>query len=280
MTVRKIAVITGTTHGIGKVTARELARAGYTLVMLCRDLQAAARVRDELRTLVPGSEIHALHCDLALLDSVRRCAESLRRDFAGIALLINNAGMVSTLRRRSPDGFELCFATNHLGPFLLTRLLLDRIPAGGRIVNVASWVHYRAHMDLDYVATATARYSPTQAYAQSKLANVMFSLALARRLGGYDVTVNCLHPGVVATNLLPGWLRALYRLTGRPMIDAERGARTSLYLALSAEVAAVSGRYFNEDQREQRPSALARDLQQQERLWEASEQWTGLSPLN
>jgi retinol dehydrogenase 12 len=280
MSARNIAVITGTTHGIGRVTSRELARAGYAVVMLCRNQPAAARLRDELRALVPRSDIHAVHCDVASLASVRACADSVRRDFGHLALLINNAGMVSTIRRRSPDGLELCFATNHLGPFLLTRLLLDRLSPSGRIINVASWVHYRGRLNLQSIDARRAHYSPTQAYAQSKLANVMFSLALARRLEGHDITVNCLHPGVVASNLLPRWLRAYYRLTGRPMIDAERGACTSLYLALSAEVAGLSGRYFDEQQRERPASALARDVQQQELLWEASERWTGLSPLS
>ncbi|HEX9474420.1 MAG TPA: SDR family oxidoreductase [Steroidobacteraceae bacterium] len=279
MTTSNIAVITGTTHGIGRVTSRELARAGYTVVMLCRDLQSAARLRDELRPLVPPSALHLVHCDLASLASVRACAASVRADFGNLALLVNNAGIVSSFRRRSPDGFELCFATNHLGPFLLTRLLLDRISPGGRIINVASWVHYRGRLNLQSVDAPRAHYSPAEAYAQSKLANVMFTLALARRLEGQDITVNCLHPGVVATNLLPRWLRALYRVTGRPMIDAERGARTSLYLALSAEVAGLSGRYFDEQQRERPAAAIARDLQQQELLWEASERWTGLPPL-
>src|ERR1700704_4836254 len=139
MSVRKIAAITGTTHGIGRVTGRELARAGYAVVMLCRDLRAATQLCDEVRARAPEAEVRAVHCDLASLDSVRRCASTLRQEFGSIALLVNNAGMVSTFQRRSPDGYELCFATNHLGPFLLTRLLLDRIPAGGRIVNVASW---------------------------------------------------------------------------------------------------------------------------------------------
>ena len=278
MSARNIAVITGTTHGIGRVTGRELARAGYSVVMLCRNVQTGAQLREQWRALMPRSDVQVVHCDLASLSSVRACADSVRRDFGSLALLINNAGMVSSFPRRSPDGFELCFATNHLGPFLLTRLLLDRIRPAGRIINVASWVHFRGHLDLQSV-DGRAHYSPTQAYAQSKLANVMFTLALARRLEGHDITVNCLHPGVVATNLLPRWLRALYRLTGRPLIDAERGARTSLYLALSAEVAGLSGRYFDEQQRERPASALARDLQQQELLWEASERWTKLPPL-
>lgn len=278
MSARNIAVITGTTHGIGRVTSRELARAGYSVVMLCRNLPAAAQLRAELCALVPHSDVHVVHCDLASLSSVRACAAAVRRDFGRIALLINNAGIVSSFRRRSADGFELCFATNHLGPFLLTRLLLDRLSPAARIVNVASWMHVRGRLDLQSIDARRAPYSPTQAYAQSKLANVMFTFALARRLEGQDITVNCLHPGVVATNLLPRLLRAFYRLTGRAMIDAERGARTSLYLALAPEVAGMSGRYFDEQQRERAASALARDVQQQELLWEASERWTDLPP--
>jgi NAD(P)-dependent dehydrogenase (short-subunit alcohol dehydrogenase family) len=279
MSASNIALITGSTHGIGRVTSRELARAGYSVVMLCRNLPAAAQLRAELCALAPHSDAQVVHCDLASLGSVRACAEAVRRDFGSIALLINNAGMVSTFRRRSPDGFELCFATNHLGPFLLTRLLLDRVSPAARIINVASWMHYRGHLDLQSVDARRSPYRPTRAYAQSKLANVMFTFALARRLEGQDITVNCLHPGVVATNLLPRWLRAFYRLTGRPLIDAEHGARTSLHLALAAEVAGLSGRYFDEQQRERAASALARDVQQQELLWEASERWTGLPPL-
>jgi NAD(P)-dependent dehydrogenase (short-subunit alcohol dehydrogenase family) len=280
MTAKPVAVITGTTHGIGRITSRELARAGYAVVMLCRDLEAAGKLRSELCALLPRSEIHVVHCDLASLTSVRDCAGALRRDFGNIALLINNAGMVSIRNRRSPDGFELCFATNHLGPYLLTRLLLERMAAGGRIVNVASAIHYRGRLDLQSVAAARARYRPTEAYAQSKLANVMFSLALARRLGGHDVTVNCLHPGVIATNLLPRWLQLIKPLISRSMFDAERGAQTTLYLALSAEVAGLSGRYFDEQQRERPAAPLACDVQQQELLWEACERWTGLPPLH
>src|SRR6202167_2531973 len=134
--LNSVAVVTGTTHGIGRVTARELAKAGYTVVMLCRDLEAAAR--SEILAQLPRASVHAIRCDLASLTSVRACAEAVRGEFERIALLINNAGMVSTRHRMSADGFELTFATNHLGPFLLTSLLLDRISEHGRIINVAS----------------------------------------------------------------------------------------------------------------------------------------------
>src|SRR5580698_1716643 len=205
--LNSVAVVTGTTHGIGRVTARELARAGYTVVMLCRDLEAAAAVRSEIVAQLPRASVHAIRCDLASLSSVRACAEALRSEFERIALLINNAGMVSTRHRMSADGFELTFATNHLGPFLLTSLLLDRLSEHGRIINVASRVHYRGRLDLAPLTDARAGYSSMAAYAQSKLANVLFTFALARRVSRSGITANCLHPGVVATNLLPRWLR-------------------------------------------------------------------------
>jgi NAD(P)-dependent dehydrogenase (short-subunit alcohol dehydrogenase family) len=269
-----VAVITGTTHGIGRVTARELAKAGFTLVMPCRDLQVGQGVRDEIGTLVPGALIHVLLCDLASLASVRECALSIRREFQSIALLINNAGMVSTRHRMSEDGFELTFATNHLGPFLLTHLLQDRMCAGGRIINVASRAHYGGVIDLESIQAPRARYRARAAYAQSKLANVLHTFALARRLAGSPVTANCLHPGIVATNLLPRWLRLLKPLVTRVTFGPERGARTTLYLALSKEVTDISGRYFDEHQAVQPASSLANDVRLQESLWTASERWT------
>ena len=270
-----IAVITGTTHGIGRVTGRELARAGKTVIMLCRDLAAAGCVREEIARAAPGARVEAVHCDLASLASVREAAAAVRRDYPPLGLLVNNAGIVSTRRRTSADGFELTFATNHLGPFLLTALLAEHLEAAARIVTVASRAHYGARLDLDAVTDSGARYRPTAAYARSKLANVMHSFALARRLQGSGISVNCLHPGVVATNLLPPWLRAVKPLFTRVTFDAERGARTSCYLALDESVAGISGCYFDENQLPRPASALAHDVALQESLWRASAAWTG-----
>ena len=274
---RPAVAITGTTHGIGRVTARELAQAGYDLIMLCRDLEAAAAVREEIIALAPAAGVHTVQCDLASLKSVRASAEEVRRKFGALALLINNAGLVSTRQRLSADGFELNFAANHLGPFLLTALLLERMASGGRIITVASRAHYRGIMDLEHIEGMQARYSARAAYSRSKLANVMHTFALARRLEGRDVTVNCLHPGVVATHLLPLWVRLLQRLVRRVVLDEERGARSSLYLALSKEVAAINGCYFDEHQRVQSASAAAADLELQELLWAKSAEWVGLA---
>jgi NAD(P)-dependent dehydrogenase (short-subunit alcohol dehydrogenase family) len=273
----EIAVITGTTHGIGRMTSRELARAGWTVVMLCRDVAAGNAVRAQIIGQVPGAAVHVVRCDLASLASVRAGASAVLREFGPIGLLINNAGMVSTRHRMSEDGYELTFASNHLGPFLLTALLLERVSASARIINVASRVHYRGRLELDRIADPRARYSSMAAYAQSKLANVLHAFALARRYAGTQVCVNCLHPGVVATNLLPPWLRLVKPLISRLMFDSERGARTSLYLALSKEITGVSGRYFDENQLPQAAAPLANDPQLQQSLWQASERWCGVS---
>jgi len=271
--VSSIALITGTTHGIGRVTSRELAKAGRTVVMLCRDVPAAQRVRNEILAMVPGASIHVVECDLASLASVRAAAGAVRRDFGRISLLINNAGIAPSRQQMSVDGFELTFATNHLGPFLLTQLLLDRMNSPGRIVNVASRVHYRGTLDLNRVVNAKARFNPMAAYAQSKLANVLHTFALARRLTGTPITANCLHPGVVATNLLPRWLRAIKPLLSPMMLDEERGAKTTLYLALSEVVTGASGKYFDENQIAQPAAEAANNVLLQEALWEVSERW-------
>jgi len=271
----ELAVITGTTHGIGRVTSRELARAGKTVVMLCRDVAAAAAVRAEIMRQAPHSRIEVVHCDLASLGSVREAAAAIRRDYPPLGLLINNAGMVSTRHRTSVDGFELTFATNHLGPFLLTALLSDHLDKAARILMVASRIHYRGRLDLAAVTNARARYGATAAYARSKLANVMHAFALARRMAGTGISVNCLHPGVVATNLLPRWLRVIKPLLTRVVFDAERGALTSVYLALEPSVAGITGRYFDEYQFPRAASPLANDLELQESLWKMSAAWTG-----
>ena len=274
---REVAVITGTTHGIGRVTARELARAGRSVVMLCRDLPAALRVRAEIVARHPQAPVQVVHCDLASLASVRACAAAVIRDYGRIALLINNAGMVSVRCRLSVDGFELTFATNHLGPFLLTELLRGHLTEDARIINVASRAHFRGQLDLDAITSRRGRYNSVAAYAQSKLANVLHTVALARRLAGTRVCVNCLHPGVVASNLLPRWLRLVKPLMS-DVIDVERGARTTLHLALAAELTGVSGCYFDEHAQPQPAAPLAADPALQESLWTRSARWTGVAP--
>jgi NAD(P)-dependent dehydrogenase (short-subunit alcohol dehydrogenase family) len=271
-----VAVITGTTHGIGTVTSLGLARAGYTVVMLCRDVPAASTLAREIVRQAPGSEVQVVHCDLANLATVRTAAGEVLERHPRIDRLINNAGMVSTRHRFSVEGHELTFATNHLGPFLLTRLLRRALAPGARIINVSSKVHYRGRLDLDSVDDPRARYSSTVAYSRSKLANVLDTFGLARRLTGTGITVNCLHPGVVATNLLPGWLNLIRPLFRRTILSPEEGARTSLYLALDERAGALHGEYLDEHQQVQQAAPAAHDRLQQEQLLTRSARWTGL----
>lgn len=271
-----IAVITGTTHGIGTVTSRELAQAGYTVVMLCRNVSAATLLARDIAQGAPGSRVEVVHCDLADLASVRAAARLVMQRVPRIDRLINNAGIVSTRQRFSVDGHELTFATNHLGPFLLTRLLLPGLAPTARIINVASKVHYRGSMDLDTVDDRKARYSSIAAYARSKLANVMDTFVLARQLAGSGIRVNCLHPGLVATNLLPGWLNLVRPLFRRYIVTAERGARTTLYLALDERAASLHGEYLDENSQVQPAAATARERSLQQQLLARSARWTGL----
>ena len=276
MNNRPLAVITGTTHGIGTVTSHALAHGGYDLAMLCRNVGTATALAREIMQRAPASRVEVVHCDLADLASVRTAARAVLARHAHIDRLINNAGMVSTRRRFSVDGHELTFATNHLGPFLLTRLLLPALTSTARIINVASKVHYRGRMDLDSVDNRAARYSSVAAYARSKLANVLDTFALARQLAGSGIAVNCLHPGVVATNLLPGWLNLIRPLFKRVILSAEQGARTTLYLALDRHAAALHGEYLDEHQQVQPAAAAARDPALQQQLLTRSARWTGL----
>jgi NAD(P)-dependent dehydrogenase (short-subunit alcohol dehydrogenase family) len=268
-----VFVITGTTHGIGRVTARELALAGHHVVMLVRDLPAGEVLCREILAARHDARVDVVHCDLASLGSVRRAADAVRSGLDRIDALINNAGTVSMRRATSADGFELVFATNHLGPFLLTQLLSDRIVKGGRIVNVASRAHRRGRLDIDTVLKPRV-YRPGAVYATSKLANVMHTLALARRVSWSGVHVVCLHPGVVATNLLPRWVQWLQRLRpGRPVFDPIRGARTTLFLAQTPEISRYHGLYVDEHQQSVPPATHAQDVRLQEILWRASEGW-------
>jgi retinol dehydrogenase 12 len=273
---RPVAIITGTTHGIGTVTSQELARAGYAVVMLCRNIPAANVLAQQIIARTPGADVAVVHCDLADLASVRAAAQEVLGRFPRIDRLINNAGIVSTRRRFSVDGHELTFATNHLGPFLLTRLLLPAVAPAARIINVASKVHYRGRMDLDTVDDRRARYSGIAAYSRSKLANVLETFVLARQLAGSGITVNCLHPGLVATNLLPGWLNLIRPLFKRFILTPEQGARTSLYLALDPQADALQGEYLDERQQVQPAAAAAQDRQLQDKLLAWSARWTGL----
>ena len=278
-----IALITGPTHGIGTHTARAIAAAGYHLVLACRDTARGAQLRTELKGGAGGRDIEVMQIDLSRGDSVRSFAQAFAARYGHLDLLVNNAGIVGYTRQQSHAGHELTFATNHLGPFLLTNLLLPQVRAASqaRIVNVASTAHYRGHLDFDDLDHAHRPYKLMQVYSDSKLANVLFTFALARRLSSTGITCNCLHPGFVGSNIFPNGnilLRAVGSVIKRFALSEERGAQTSIHLALSREAAAHTGVYFDEFQKPKEASSEARDVQVQERLWLESCKRVGIAP--
>ena len=279
---RRTCLITGTTHGIGRTTAREIAAAGYRVVMACRDTNKASRVRDEIVTDTGNPDVHVLPCDLASLESVRACVDSFEREFGELHLLVNNAATMTTTRQTTPDGIERTFAVNYLGPYLLTRSLLPQMRGdGNRIVNVASNVHGAGGIDLTGLGEAarSGRFRGLKTYANSKLAMVMFTLSLSERLSPAAVTVNCLHPGVVSTNITNAtnlFLRIGMKIASPAMFSEERGAKTTLHVALDSALDGVSGKYFNSKQRITDPAPNALKPEARAALWRWSETACGL----
>ncbi|MBS0448312.1 MAG: SDR family oxidoreductase [Proteobacteria bacterium] len=268
----RVALVTGANTGIGRVTARELAARGAHVFMACRSAERAQPVIAEIRAA--GGTVDYLALDLGDFASVRACAESfLARDLP-LHLLINNAGLAGA-RGFTPSGFELAFGTNHAGHFLLTRLLLDAVrrAAPARIVTVASDGHYHAPgIDWDAVRKPTRTRSGMREYTISKLANVLFSAELSRRLDGSGVTTHALHPGLVASDVwrfVPRMLRDLIKLA---MISPEQGAQTTLYCATSGETAGQTGLYCDRG-KIRKPSRLAQDRALAAELWRRSEEW-------
>jgi len=278
MTGRTV-IITGGNSGIGLETAVALARAGADTVITARDRARGEAAVSDIRARAGSDRVDLALFDLGSLASVRQGAADLLGRCARIDVLVNNAGLVLSDRRQSDDGLEATFAVNHLGPFLLTELLLDRIrqSAPARIVNVASTAHKGARRGLDFEDLQSTRsYRGMEVYSRSKLANIYFTTELARRLAGSGVTVNCLHPGTVATGYgrdgdATGVLAFGLKLIKPFILTAERGARTSVYLASSPEVAGVSGEYFVKC-KVRTPSKAARDAAAAGRLWDVSEQ--------
>jgi NAD(P)-dependent dehydrogenase (short-subunit alcohol dehydrogenase family) len=273
----RVVLITGATDGIGAAAARELARRGATLVIVGRNPDKTARVVERLRGETGNERVEGLTADLSAQPDVRRLAEQFRQRHDRLHVLVNNAGAVFHPRRLSADGLEMTFALNHLGYFLLTELLLDVLKASApaRVVNVASAAHRRARLDFDDLQNER-RYRAFQVYSQSKLANLLFTSELARRLRGTGVTANALHPGVVLSRFgaEAGWVGRLLRsLTWAFSISPEEGARTVVYLAASPEVEGVTGEYFVEE-KVAVSSAAARDEPAARRLWEVSESLT------
>jgi NAD(P)-dependent dehydrogenase (short-subunit alcohol dehydrogenase family) len=272
----KICLVTGANAGIGRATALGLAQMGATIIMVCRSRERGETVQREIRAESGNSQVDLLLADLSAQADIRRLAADINANYSALHVLINNAAIIPQQRRETADHLEMQFAVNHLAYFLLTNLLLDKLKASApaRIVNVASQVHASGVIDFDDLQ-ARRHYHASQVYSNTKLANVLFTYELARRLQGSGVTVNCLHPGVVATNLLNDYMGVPHGRRDRG-IDTSKGAQTSLYLATSPELAVVSGRYYV-NQEERRSTAVAYDETLARRLWQVSAELTGLN---
>jgi NAD(P)-dependent dehydrogenase (short-subunit alcohol dehydrogenase family) len=279
----KICVVTGANSGLGKATALGLARMDAHVVMVCRNMARGQQAQNEIKQCTGNANVDLLLADLSSQQSIRQLASDFTQRYDRLHVLINNAGSVFFRRRLSIDGIEMTFALNHLASFLLTNLLLDilKVSAPARIINVSSIAQATGFIDLDDLQ-ANKKYHMMRAYAQSKLANVLFTYALAQRLEGTGITVNCLHPGLVVTNIwnrpLPGFLQPLGATLMRPFgITAEEGAQTTLYLASSPEVEGVTGKYFYKCR--ERPSAnISYDVSLQQQLWKKSAEMTSMLP--
>jgi NAD(P)-dependent dehydrogenase (short-subunit alcohol dehydrogenase family) len=282
----KTVVVTGANSGIGFETAAALAAMDARVVITTRN---ADKGRVALASLAERSggrgSLQLVVFDLSDLASVRRGAAEVLEQAERVDVLVNNAGLIQTERSLTTDGFETTFATNHLGPFLFTNLLLDRLQASSpsRVVNVASTAHGAARKGIPFAdLQSEERYAPMRVYGESKLANILFTTELARRLDGSGVTANSLHPGTVRTGYgADGDARGLLALgikIGKPLfMSPAKGARTSVYLASSPEVEGVSGEYFVKC-KPRRPKKWARDEESARRLWQVSEDLVGLAP--
>jgi len=280
----KVVVITGATSGIGRIAATRLAGLGARIVLVARDPERADATLAGLRKAGPNLAHGAHIADLSILAEVKRVGREIAAAEPRIDVLINNAGNVFPTQQVTPDGLERTFATNHMAYFVLTHELRERLIASApaRIVSTASRAHVGHSLDFDDLQFARS-YSTIGAYGRSKLANILFTRELARRLAGTGVTANCLHPGLVSTGLgqrTGGFFGAVVRFyfflfAGPP----EPGAETIVYLASSPDVAAITGGYFVPVGRQAEPSAAARDDLAARRLWDESERITGFKDL-
>ncbi|MEE9155345.1 MAG: SDR family oxidoreductase [Gemmatimonadota bacterium] len=276
----KLCLVTGANSGIGRATAEELARRGATVVMLCRDRGRGEAAQTRIESRVDGARLELLIADLASQRSVRRAAEEFKSAHPRLDVLINNAGVFWGRRQVTGDGLEATFAINHLGHFLLTQLLEEELKASApsRIVNVSSSAYKAARLNLADLQSERG-YDAMRAYGNSKLANILFTYELARRLDGSGVTANCLHPGVVRTRIgrnAPPLIWLFFLVMKPLLLSPAKGAATTVYLATSPEVERVSGKYFVK-QVPQPTAARTYTEETARRLWELSEKLADLT---
>ncbi|MBN9388824.1 MAG: SDR family oxidoreductase [Chloroflexi bacterium] len=281
----RVCLVTGANSGVGKATALGLARLGATVVMVCRDRARGEAAQADIKAQTANPSVDLLLADLASLVAVRQLASDFKSKYDRLDVLVNNAGLTSGRRRESVDGLELTLAVNHLAPFLLTNLLLERLETTGtperkaRVVTVSSAAQVATPINFGDLQLRKS-YNEMWAYGQSKLANVLFTYELARRLerAGFNVTANTLHPGLVRTNFAKnsfGVFSIPFKLTRPFHISPEKGAVTPLYLAASPEVEGVSGKYFVR-QKPRKSAPFSYNEPAAVLLWEESARLTGL----
>jgi NAD(P)-dependent dehydrogenase (short-subunit alcohol dehydrogenase family) len=271
----KVVLITGATSGLGIETAKELAKMGTTIVFTTRDDQKGIETKNEIIKYSGNSDVHDIFCDLASLDSIRKCCAEYKAKYHRLDVLINNAAIWDYTRRESKDGIENIFATNLLGPFLMTHLLLDLIKKSSpsRIINLTSGLHSGTinFNDIEF----NRKFSGLKAYRQSKLGVILFTRLLSKRLEGTGVTVNTVHPGMNRTNLgrdAGRIARAIFKVISK---DPKIGAQTTIYLASSPEVEGVTGEYWYKRHKD-RSSDESYDMELAKKLWEVCEKYVGI----
>jgi NAD(P)-dependent dehydrogenase (short-subunit alcohol dehydrogenase family) len=279
---RQICLITGATSGIGKAAAFALAKKNYELILIGRNEAKVKKVSCEIRKKTGNDHVNEFVCDLSLLQDVRRVADKVKNAYNRIDVMINNAGAKILRHQLTKDGIELTLATNHLGHFTLTLSLMDLLKRSqsARIVNVSSGAHYASDGVVENILTADL-YDGRKQYENSKLANVLFTYALADKLRGRGIVANAVDPGGVATNFsrnngLRHWLRhRLYYLKKRQLLTPEQGAATLVFLASANDVMGITGKYFNE-MKEKRSSDISYDKALQDKIWEFSAKLGGI----
>jgi NAD(P)-dependent dehydrogenase (short-subunit alcohol dehydrogenase family) len=268
------SVITGATSGIGEATAIALAKKGHALYLLVRDVAKGEGLKKKMVAETGNREIHVIYCDLTDLATVAKAADELTAKLFNINVLINNAGGMFNDFTLTKDGFELTFASNHLGHFLLTKRLMPLLQKGhARIINLSSDLHKAGKPDFDNLQNSDT-YSAIKAYGNTKLFNIYFTKSLAERYADKGITAYTLHPGVVKTSFnskLTGFIKFFFSLATPFMISAEKGAETSIYLATAPKLETKSGQYFYK-KKVKKPAAIANDTNARNNLWALSEE--------
>ncbi|XP_043919933.1 retinol dehydrogenase 11-like [Protopterus annectens] len=279
----RTAIVTGANTGLGKHIAMEFASRKARVILACRSRERGQKALEDIRSLTGNGDVHLRIIDTSSMQSVRRFTEQFLKEEQRLDILVNNAGVSGLPKGTTDEGFEITYSTNHLGPFLLTNLLLELMKKtpSARIINVTSVMHKQGKFNLKHLKgediNCTAQ---SEFYDNTKLLNVLFTMELARKLQGTNVTVNCAHPGIVMTDVMRNYnivFRVIFQLLGLFFFKTPKeGAVSILYSAMSEEMEGISGKYIDSDCTLTLPSTLAQDETIQKKLWDASEELTGL----